>query len=54
MRTKHMRTFRQMKKNILHYKITIVMLSKAKSNYRAHCSQNMFETGLFKFTILVL
>ena len=57
MRTKNMYTFMQMKKKIL--QLTILRLRllycvKPMSNYRAQCSQNLSQTELFKFTILVL
>ena len=56
MRTKNMKTFRQMKNKLqtIIIRLRLVCWVKLMSNYRAQYSQNLSQTEPFKFTILVL
>ena len=56
MRTKNMHAFMQMKNTlqIIIIRLRLVFCIKLMSNYRAKYSQNLSQTELFKFTILVL
>ena len=56
MRTKNMHTFMLMKNTLqaIIIKLRLVCSIKLISNYRAQYSQNLSQTELFKFTLLVL
>ena len=56
MRTKNMHTFMQMKNTLqtIIIRLQLVCCIKLMSNYKAQYSQNLSQTELFKFIILVL